>query len=1464
MVARLLARLIQAPVRRAHAGSQEGKDALTDDGGVAIECKRYGEETRLNARLLISELEEARQRHPDLQLWILVTTTALDPTDKEKLDRAGYGKGLAVLYLDTAATGPYLDPVAGMTALCATDVETTLEFFSAFGEEVRHNARRELERIRSLPDFAAWTNWLVEEIRNRLPIWRFIVERQNLALAKQIRETPWTAFGTDYKPAQAVPRKARSQLDQWFHEALRAQGPNPPPVAVVLGERYDGKTWLVYQWLLEIAALSEVPIFFMGSGRGLQSSRRLTKMQSEDLAEVVPRASADIEAFVRHFRGRNVAKTPWAVVVLDGLNEYAPSHAVWQRHLEAALGRGEIDCRPAALIVTVREHAWKELKELLPGAEPLRLDGETDPAGRPNCLEFVEVPLGPFDDEELRDALALLKLPADFLESLPPSARSLARRPRYLGLLVAHRLRLKDYAAVTAEVLHWLDLCDKVGQREGMVDWGPSQYQAFLRDLAQQWLDQKFLGEAEVRRLLKDLTAEVPRVLADLRSQGALCGDLGNYTVEPSRLTMGYALFLRDALIKSSRQKEDLKETLDSCLAPQPDGDEAVDALRAASTLMLVEVAAAGGREGGSSVESLEVLDTVLEKWLGSRNLSKQDLEAIYELRRLLFEPLFRNWRSIWHTAKRRNRLREIVFMVFGEAVQANGEEKSRLRQAVREWFRFVPLEGSWLQRARAKTERKTDTANVAAKAAVAPRLRHRVALPCLGHLGLQIVEGLDVLDLQSLGLYLVSRAPDLVGPDDLLAFVIVRIVLEERIGSGDLWAVRRALEAAPSSWFEQEISRPTAEPNDPLAKALRMLVQIAGRADLQPVGERLRQGLEEEEQASDLLGDPALAPLPEAEQIAFAQTLEHQLSEEGRAGGRKMLSDLDDLCPAMAARAPDLGAKVIVQALQDISRDIQEGRQLSLLELRGHAALAGGEARKDLRRALRLSRRRNERQWVEQREITLALLPSATAVETMALLVDQKERWQHKQTLALAGFLSTVADRKVLVEALQATQDPHRKSLLRSLLAAAGGSPCLPVREIAAIRRTLRAGKALEVTSALALAVQQRIESIDLKLLLPIASGEVAAWSDAKEQDRTQAADHASRLMIRNYPHEQIKDHLDDSWRAISAARRPEDARDFLDEISTDLKHYEAQRAGIFPHWQGHDLPSELMIHLDARRVAEWTRAFTAWDGSGWRWLGGLIRPTFDWCLRNAAGQARVLWPQVYPFQRRRFGGGSRLYSHGLDWVLVALNQPESDDGLARGFLADLILDARTDLELLEIALGARCQDKQRLHGLARDLSADPRAEARARAAAILGWLGEGQEQLEALRSQDPSVWVREQAEIALSRQSLEAWAESWFEKFLRAEGVADRWAAGRLFLECADRRVDAWDWERILGENLGRRLKGEALLLLWAAQDRAAARSDQLKETFLGYRVSELSALAYPWRLDDEWILDRYGRRS
>jgi hypothetical protein len=457
------------------------------------------------------------------------------------------------------------------------------------------------------------------------------------------------------------------------------------------------------------------------------------------------------------------------------------------------------------------------------------------------------------------------------------------------------------------------------------------------------------------------------------------------------------------------------------------------------------------------------------------------------------------------------------------------------------------------------------------------------------------------------MGLYLVSRAPELVDPEDLLAFMVVRILLEEPVNSGDFWVVRRALEDTPLQWFEQEALRCADEPKGILGRALRELIRIADRTDLAEMKEQLSRNVETEkrrnlfgpwptkqnyrqllrgslksaaqverfaERARGLLCDPSL-PQPSPDQrLAFERSLKKRLIARLRGDELDTLQDFEDLIPAMAAWTPALGVQMIGRFLRDLPTRIPKRKERKkksppwLLELRGHATLASGRVRTALQEALRLSRSQNK-DWMVQRELTLALLPAATLEESISLLTAKEEDKEHKETFKLGGALCTAADRQALVNALRSTRDPLRKRRLRFLLARAGGVP-LPTSEVKAIRRTLGTKEKRDVTAALDLAVTSKVSGIDSQLLFPISRGEIAGG--------TLAPGYASRLLVEQYEHERIKDHLDDYWRAKSAARRSEDAQAFFDEISSQLAQYREHREVGDHSWESYDLPSQIV----------------------------------------------------------------------------------------------------------------------------------------------------------------------------------------------------------------------------------------------------------------------------------------------
>ena len=99
---------------------------------MRIECKRYRDDTSLNDRLLLGEIDQAIVADPALEAWILAATREADEQLERQLFKHGNGFGIAVLIVDwkshdepalaaLLASNPtlvskLLDPVAGALA----------------------------------------------------------------------------------------------------------------------------------------------------------------------------------------------------------------------------------------------------------------------------------------------------------------------------------------------------------------------------------------------------------------------------------------------------------------------------------------------------------------------------------------------------------------------------------------------------------------------------------------------------------------------------------------------------------------------------------------------------------------------------------------------------------------------------------------------------------------------------------------------------------------------------------------------------------------------------------------------------------------------------------------------------------------------------------------------------------------------------------------------------------------------------------------------------------------------------------------------------------------------------------------------------------------------------------------------------------------------------------------------------
>ena len=236
-----LGSLLGVPFRHARSGDQRGGDGgVSGIGGrhLVFEARRYGPNSRLDERSIRGEIDQAGERHPDLEAWLLVTTQEVPEQIQDAMDETALGRGIAAVSVDWLPRP--LPKLAALAASCP-------DFFATeFGQQ--HGAL--LERISELPGYASTLQFIEREVQS----WSIGYDAVRDASHRRIREI-WTlrrraqakfhqnvAGGDDN--ARHVRRSSLiDHLDTWV------DGSDDGAVGTLVGLDGVGKTWAALDWL---------------------------------------------------------------------------------------------------------------------------------------------------------------------------------------------------------------------------------------------------------------------------------------------------------------------------------------------------------------------------------------------------------------------------------------------------------------------------------------------------------------------------------------------------------------------------------------------------------------------------------------------------------------------------------------------------------------------------------------------------------------------------------------------------------------------------------------------------------------------------------------------------------------------------------------------------------------------------------------------------------------------------------------------------------------------------------------------------------------------------------------------------------------------------------------------------------------------------------------------------------------
>jgi hypothetical protein len=611
LIAELLARLVQERFVIARAGDQSGGDAQNTRGSVALQAKRYRDNTSLSWREIEADIRESLRSLPHLETFVVAVTRSTTQL-QARLNVIQEETGLDIVALD------YSGDRSRLGVLCVSYWNTISHFP---GMEKLHVDRTFCEWIRNESAQQEVTATLVSlkrEILESIVTYRAVSSRALRLLRKRFGEEP----PDDYSRmdvidiSEAVPRtQIEGDISDWWtlHQNL---------AAYVEGEEGFGKSWAAARSARNIASTSDTLVWWLGS---------LEWCESRNLSEVVDRALG-ATGFVNDVtRKRLIHKAirVWnspILIVLDGANERDALNSL-KRVLADLFQK---DLGHLRILVTTRalEQRTQFDRSLWRGCRRI----------------FATI----FTDEEYEIALGKAGLT---VAAIPESLSTIARIPRYFQTCVRLRDRLGEGENITKEIVFWVELCDKIDSTDPQVRnalrWTtPEDAAAVLARLATRAASDENRTVASSDLLNVCFNGEYDHIRRDLEEL-RISAKAEKFQAELTRehVILGWALYLHEIVTATQTTTvRDIADIVWRMLEPMPAEDLRTEAIFVALQLSVL-------RPGIFAEMSTLKRAGLLYAWLLSRNAAvyenrlefwtSEDLSAYAEFIDAFFEELF-------------------------------------------------------------------------------------------------------------------------------------------------------------------------------------------------------------------------------------------------------------------------------------------------------------------------------------------------------------------------------------------------------------------------------------------------------------------------------------------------------------------------------------------------------------------------------------------------------------------------------------------------------------------------------------------------------------------------------------------------------------------------------------------------------------------------------------------------------
>ena len=553
LVAKLLGLLLEDCFEIEKSGYQPRGDAINEERTIVLQTKNYNDETPLDRKEILGDIEEAELELPNLQVYVLAASRTINNRLRNRFGDIEKKTGLDIVSVELS------DELSDLGALCVTYWEDIHHFFDLSDMDPQFSVWVQIARDDSK------TQAQMERVQSKL---EYGIQTQK-HVQKDIEKYLLKHFSRDqgFNPinlSEAVERESLESkiMDWWDTEEA--------PICCLEGKEGYGKTWLASKWMNSIREKENIVTFWLDS-KDWCDHKTIFDLLYTCFSLIYPSYEQRKIAKLQSKSAKIWRKT---LIVLDGVNEWNAIEAAQRILTEYYNPNSEWTDRIRFLFTIRSLDNYRDFENYLPE-------------------DCHKISVEPFNDSELQEALTRKGLQ---LSDLPNSLIETAKIPRYLERCIELRNELGSFGVVTKEMVLLADLSDKIKHSDPQIKqklgWiRPEDPKDFFSHLAKQ-IEWNKIDDAPKRlgHLLKECLDDYSKIRLDLEEQGIVSETRPfDAKLSADHVLLCWALYLSSLFESVEFTKiEDLLERFQQELEPIPQEDVSTEALFAALQLSAI------------------------------------------------------------------------------------------------------------------------------------------------------------------------------------------------------------------------------------------------------------------------------------------------------------------------------------------------------------------------------------------------------------------------------------------------------------------------------------------------------------------------------------------------------------------------------------------------------------------------------------------------------------------------------------------------------------------------------------------------------------------------------------------------------------------------------------------------------------------------------------------------------------